>query len=340
MKINHKLKTIIITILGCVHFFKPAFGQEIILSAFATDSTDLEGIINVAYTINADADTISVKGFENFVLISGPVTYGAKTCHFQNGKLTEEYRKSFSYELKPTIKGKFIIPEACVNYNGTKYYSKTLTIIVTDNLKTKKTEKEVYLDLSFSKKEVFINEPVVATVNLISKYPVSEINNYETSVYNDFLSYDLNEKKLYPRDTIINGVRFVFITVEKKLLYPLKEGLLSVSMGKLMCKINKFQKPEKVVHTLNKINGPNYFFTVERKVEINSKAITVKSLPAKAPANFIQVSGTNIQLIASLNKTNVKNNAPFIYEIKFKNGILSENKFAGWINSDNRYIKQ
>jgi hypothetical protein len=314
------MKSAFLTFFGII-FFKTLCAQVVIFTASAPDSVDQKESFCIEYTVNQKIASINVKAFENFKQIAGPRTSSLTQVSIVKGETTQSYQTTYTYDLMPSAKGLFVIPEASVVIDGRKYYSNKLTIKVTDIPETHRLDSmnedetdEIYADLSFAKPEAYIQEGIVATLKLYSKLQVNEITSLELPAFEDFLCYELDDSSIQTKRDTINGKVFNTVVLKQVLLYPQKTGNLKLIGGKLKCNVIRFQKNENGKSIFDDFFGPPVK-SIEHSLEIDNKELIVKSIPEKEPSNFTDICGTKIKLTATLDKTTGKANTPIVYSI-------------------------
>lgn len=331
MKIVYKMRKSILLLIFNTLLLKPIYSQEIVFTASAPDSVGVDEIFEVEYTINKNTDSFSItKSIENFEYISGPNTSLSTNISIIKGKTTQIIQKTFVYRLKPITKGSFIISKAYIIVDGKKYYSNPVTIEVTDIPKKYSsdsfeeiTREDLYLNLSLSKQEVYVQEAITATLTLFSKLPVSEITDIELPAFNEFLFYDLTDSVHLKKIDTVDGKKITSVIIKQILLYPQKSGRLLISGGKIKCNVQKNLKKGIRKSFFDDSFFDLFYKYIEHSLEIDSQVLTVKPMPENKPTDFIHICGTNITLTATVNKTSVKANMPFVYEIKLSgNGNL------------------
>lgn len=317
---NNMHKCIFLAFLTLL-FFHPVFAQDIVFTVTSPDSVTIGEGFSVNYTINRNADSIHIKSFENFELIGGPNKSSSVNTSIIKGKETISYENSFTYDLKPVKKGVFRIPAATIQVKGEKYFSDSAIIIITDTSKKLLTDSndeilsnELYIDLTLSKQEAYVQEPVIATLKLYSKYDISAIDNITLPGCDNFLSYNISDSIITPQKEMVKGNKFTTAIVKKMLLYPLMSGNFQLGGGKFTCTVRKPIKKSKEKSTWDNFFEP-FYKTLDRHLEINTQLITIRPLPENKPLDYNHFCGSNLKVIASVNTNRIKAHILFNYEI-------------------------
>jgi len=313
-----------------------SFSQEIYLKTNFPTAVDAGEQFYISYETNVDSCIFQVGSFKDLSLLNGPAISTSNSFIFKDGKRQSVVKRTYSYLLCAFEAGKYTIPIASITVDSTILYSETKSIEVKkaphqlqrDSLsKIGISKDDLFLVFSLSKNEVFIQEPIIATIKLYSKPKIWGINHLKLPSYDDFLFYDIiNDPQLVKED--FNGKFFNSIILEQKLLYPQKNGVLQIEGTKLNCSF--------LVESKIKSNNLLAFFpennTIEQSIESGFKKILVKPLPKKQPVNFSGICGTEIKLTTQVHNSNVKTNENFTYEV-----ILSGNgnlKIASTLAAD------
>jgi hypothetical protein len=288
--------------------------QEIQFEASTDKSTyALDEKIRVSFRINTDGDNFEPPTFEGFK-VEGPQIFkgNSESVTVVNGRVTTKrsiYTEN-NFFLTPKAKGTFTIQAAKIDYKGKKYYSKPITIEITDsrtnsnpnasNNDSRLVGNGVFLIAETDKKTAYVNE-VVSVIYKIYFDPTTSITNVfvnKAPTFNNFWSQFESNNNPRPYLEVYDGKEYGVIEFRKALLIPLKAG-------------NQTLEPL----TLNldlKIENPNAGFFNNRYSIINQnitcrpKKIEVKALPENnKPAQFTNAVGT-FELNVIPNKKQIK----------------------------------
>lgn len=161
-------------------------------------------------------------------------------------------------------------------------------------------DREVAMVIDLSKREAFVGEPVVATLQIYTLMPGLEVRDYQVPEFKGFWkeSVDLANPSFEPR--VLNGRRVQVATVGKFVLFPQQTGDLVIDGFDLTGYIRT-----------SFFNGKN--------VAASADAVTlkVKPLPAPIPANHLGAF-ERLDVELAVSETEVEANQAFIVDIAFK----------------------
>jgi hypothetical protein len=252
--------------------------------------------------------------FENFI-VRGP--YVSQESIYVNG--TYFSKKSYTFSLKPVKTGKLTIGTAIYKLNGKEYKTKPITINVkkgnapvTPPANTSRPNQEkspekvktddIFLVAQLTKKNPYINEAVGLTYKLYipSSYGVKNYQELSQPQYNGFWAQDIDRNISGPFPGEINGKKYEYFILKKKLLFPQQTGKLNINPLTLSIDI---QIP--VVRQMGYFKIRDY--EIKRiKLSSGSKNIRVRPLPEKnKPIDFSGAVG-NFDFFVQADKNNVQ----------------------------------
>ena len=306
------------------------FAADVSFTATAPSAVVVGNQFRLTYKLNADGKNLRVSPFTDFRHLAGPSTSSQTSISNVNGKMTRQMSRTYTYILMADNEGSFTIPAASIEVKGKVYKSNALTVKVLkeDAAATKKQKTtngvsadDIFLRTVITKRKVYQQEYIVATVKLYNRLNLGGVSNVEFPDYKGFLSYDLvkpNEINYTVEN--VDGRNYNTAVLRQTLLYPQRSGQLKIEEAKLDAVIripsNRGQRD---------LFG-DYFSTyqeVRKSLKTKTQTITVNPFPTGKPANFSSISGTNITIKASLNQSTVKANEPITLKITLSgNGNL------------------
>ncbi len=264
----------------------------------------------VEFSINAkpDDDSFTPPAFEGFDILAGPVVSHGTSMQIMNGSMTRSVNYTYTFVLLPQGAGNKTIGAASIKVEGESYRTRPQPIEVVDegaasptqgsttqrrerrdqmqsNVADRVAEDDILLRAIVSKREVYKNEPLHVTYKLYTRVPFGDYSFDATPTFNGFWAQDLVKKggtAQSGRETF-NGKVYDTFVLGDWLLYPQQAGPLSIDpMGMTI-----------VAQVVVQSRNPDPFFgtghevyNVPRKVQSQPTTITVKPLPAGAPADF------------------------------------------------------
>jgi len=311
-----RMKRVSLVILFSL-IFSLIYAEDVSFTASAPSAVVVGNQFRLTYQLNADGKNLRVASFTDFRHLAGPSTSSQSSISSVNGKMTRQTSRTYTYILMADKEGTFTIPAATIQVKGEEYKSNALTIKVLkeDSPAAQKqtttngvSSDDIFLRTVITKRKVFQQEYLVATVKLYNRLNLGGVSNVQFPDYNGFLAYDLvkpNEIN-YTLENY-NGRNYNTAILRQTLLYPQRSGKLEIGEAKLDAVIriqsNRGQRD---------LFG-DFFSTyqeVRKSLKANAQSVTVSPFPSGKPANFSGISGTGISLKASLSQTTVKANEP------------------------------
>ena len=331
------------------------YGQAKFSTVIEQSTVSRDQLVQVEYKVeNAkQVDDFDPPSFRNFSVIQGPIQSSGLT--FINGTLTQY--KALMFLLQPKITGKLIIPGATATIDGKRRQSDAVAIEVTkgknpggnayrqrirlampertveadkefvlypnENI-IEKIKKNLFVRVEVSKKNCFVNEPIVATYKLYSRLR-SESRVVKRPSYNGFSLYDMVDPEVdNPGVETINGKQYNVHTIRKSQLFPLQAGKFILEPVEVENTVHFIKAPSEQDTYLEEYNDP-FAETIEQTITLGSEPleITVKPLPTtNQPSTFDGAVG-NFSVEASLKDpiTKAGEAATLLVKIKGKGNI-------------------
>jgi BatD DUF11 like domain len=212
-----------------------------------------------------------------------------------NGKHSKSITLTWSLTAIAGTTGRLTIPAATVTVDGKSYNSNALTINVNQGSnntsytpsnqsnvvesssqnRNELPNKDIFLNLTTNKTDVYLGEPIYIYNRLYSKYNVN-LSEFNPSAMDNFWIQDLPMPNSVKAEYVtLNGSQYLTAVLEKKVIFPQKTGEIVI---------------EPYNATFQLYDGWG-FPAGSKKVVSNKKIITVKPLPANKPAGFTGAVG-------------------------------------------------
>jgi hypothetical protein len=283
---------------------------------------------NIMWTVNAGGGELTTPPFTGFYKLMGPQTSYSSSTQYINGKMSNQTSYSYVYFLQAVSEGKYVISPATFTLKNKTYVSDSLYIEVIGNNPQKQNAStggtnsgnesnvessggEIFVNLSLSRKEVYLGEHIVATVKLFTRVNISGINEIKLPSFNSFLKSDLIIPPLTSlQQENVNGTAYGTGVIQQFLLYPQITGEIIIDPVQISVLIQQ------------KSGQSDPFFgdffttyqTVPRAVASQTVKVKVKPLPGTQPDGFSGVVG-KLDLKAVLNKDSVNVNDAVNFKI-------------------------
>ncbi len=230
------LKKNIFILSALLLLFSLAFAQEDAVQFEANVSKEKLGVnerLRVDFKMNKDGDNFTPPDFEGFTVVMGP---NQSVSHsWINGK--RSFSKTYSYILSPVGRGKFTIKQATIEIDGNTYKTLPVHIEVTaavDNPGEENpaaiAEDKLHLVAEVSKGNPYLNEAITVVYKLYVSPDtnVSDFRPLDNPKYNNFWSQEIEIQRFEVKNGTYQGKPYRYVVLKQVVLYPQKEGELSL----------------------------------------------------------------------------------------------------------------
>jgi hypothetical protein len=303
-------------------------GQDIVLNVEYPSVVIAGQQFNIAWTVNSGGGEFAAPSFSPFYKLMGPQTSYSSSTQIINGKMTQETSYTYVYYLQAVKEGKYVLAPAVYTFKNKTYSTDSLRIEVVGNSAQKQSAQpgsgiseevqnvesagnDIFVNLSLSRKELYLGEFIVATVKLFTRVNLSGINEIKFPTFNGFLKTDLVTPPLTSlKQENVNGAVYGTGVVQQFLLYPQVTGEITIDPVQLSVLIQQ------------KSGQKDPFFgdffatyqTIPRAVASAPLKVKVKPLPGIQPDDYSGIVG-KIDLKAVLSKDSVNVNDAVNFKI-------------------------
>lgn len=158
---------------------------------------------------------------------------------------------------------------------------------------------DLFVDVTFNKKEVYVGEQVLLTASLFTRYDIRGFKDVKFPPFTGFWAVDVKNPSNISFDyKDIGNKRYAYALWQKKALFAQKTGDITIDPYEIQCEI-----------------GDAWGFNRSLKVaKSKAKKLKVKPLPDGKPANFGGAVG-NFNISSSSDKANVKLDEPLTIKL-------------------------
>lgn len=303
---------------------------------------------NVVYTANSDISKFNQPSFTGLEVLAGPTLSRMSSTQIINGKRSDTYTTSYTYVLRAkSSSGKARISSASAVIDGRTYNVSGVDVDIVANssgstrqssgsqssgdnemaeggvsrASGKLNPNDIFLSLNFSKTKVVKGEPIIATLKLYTRVPITGFEDIKFPVFNGFWSQEIETPQNinFGREKFGNQI-YDAAVLRKYLLFPQQSGNIKIDPAEMICQIQ-----------LRSSGGGSRsmfddFFdsyqTVKKRIYSKSTNIYVTPLPGGAPATFGGAVG-KFSMSAKLSREGVKAHeaASLIVEITGKGNL-------------------
>ena len=292
------------------------------LAAFAQTSVkvqapNLVGLneqFNVTFIISGDQAPSDFKWEpgSDFQLVWGPTKGTSTSISIVNGARSRTSQTTYTYVLLPKNTGKFQLNAAEATVKGETYTSPRQNIeVVSDGAAASAqgqgaqgqsqqgqssqgsaaqtgtvSADDMFLRLSFSKRDVMVGETLTATLKLYQRVNISGFQDAKFPTFNGFWSQELQAPTNieFHRESIGDKIYNAAVLRSWNLI-PQKAGDITIDGAELVCLVNiRTQRPS--TGSIFDSFFQDDYQTIRKRVTTPPVTLHVRSLPAGAPASF------------------------------------------------------
>ena len=298
-----------------------AFLMSAQLRVEVPDVVSLDEQFNVTFIYEGEN---SPSGFEwsqgdDFQLVWGPQQGRSTSIQIINGKRTKSSQFTYTYILTPRKTGTFQIPAATVTVKGNTYSTRPASITVVSQGASAQTGQEpssagqsatdisddnLFLKLTFSKRDVVVGEPIVATLKLYQRVNIAGFEDARFPSFNGFWNQEIESPSNieFHRESLNDRI-YNTALLRKYILIPQQAGKLVIDPAELVCLVNVRTVSSGSVSIFDEFFDE--YRTVRKRVSTPSYTINVSALPSGAPASFKGGVG-QFSISASLSKDSLR----------------------------------
>ena len=275
---------------------------------------------------------IRYPSFDGFQVLSGPST--STNMQIINGQVSQS--STFSFYLRPTRKGNLTIGPASVNFQGKSYRTEPLVVKVGDaktasspnnqsqtgtgnqQARNQNIESQlkdaIFLRAIPNKNELYVGDQLVVTYKLYRKIDVSNLTSEEPPNYGGFWVETVEIPKVTSQLEVVNGVQFRTAVIKKDILFPQRDGTLSIDPMKLACDVQVQSQQRRRQSIFDSFFAP--VETYRYSFANPSVKIRVKPLPtSQKPADFNGMVG-KWNMDVQVDKTETETGDPVTFRVR------------------------
>ncbi len=274
----------------------------------------------VTWSVNAGGGEFTTPSFNGFIKLMGPQTSYSSSTQIINGKISQSTSYSYVYYFQAVKEGKHVIAPAVFTLKNKTYTSDSLYIEVigngsqqqntassgnkgSDNQDVEPAGNDIFVNLSLSRKEVYLGEYIAASVKLFTKVNLSGINEIKFPSFNNFLKSDITTPPLTSlKQENVRGTIYGTGVVQQFLLYPQITGDIDIDPVQISVLVQQKAGQQ------DPFFGDffNTYQTIPRAVASRPMKVRVKPLPGVKPPDYSGVVGQlNIKAVLSKDTVNV-----------------------------------
>ncbi len=306
-----------------------AAAQDISITADYPSVVNVGEQFTITWKVNTGDGQFIAPSFNGLYKIMGPQTSYSSNTQIINGKVSSESSYSYIYYVQAVKEGKYVVPPARLTLRNKTFMSDSLVIDAVagnasrvqnaapgeeNNEGDQELEggiNDIFLRLTLSRKDVYIGEPILATVKIYTRVNLSGINEIKYPDFQGFLKIDLETPALTSlKRENINGTTYGTGVVQQFLLYPQITGEVKIDPVQLTVLVQ--QKSGQTDPFFGDFFSS--FTTTPKAVASQPVEVKVNQLPGTQPADYSGIVG-KADLTASVSKDTVNVNDAVNYKL-------------------------
>ncbi len=240
----------------------------------------------------------------DFQVLWGPQSGRSTSLQIINGKRTKSVQTTYTYVLRPTGTGKFVLGAATAKVKGKEISSTPYAIQVAaagaassgrqsqqpSGEQSRRQQQvgvgdgDIFMKLDLSRTKVVVGEPIIAVLKLYQRVNVAGFENVTFPSFNGFWSQETEAPTNieFTRE-VYDGQIYNSALLRKFVLIPQQEGQVKIDPAEMVCLVN-----------IRVSSGGSSIFdgffddyrTIRKKISTSPVTVSVSPLPAGAPASF------------------------------------------------------
>lgn len=275
-----------------------------------------------------DKDSFKVPSFEGLEVLAGPTTATGHSFQSINGVSSSKSTFTITYVVMGQTAGNITITPAEVMVKGKRYTTKSTPIeVVAQSAKRDEqaaaeqgtavqnqiAQDDILLRLNLSRSNVYQGEPIRASLTLYTRASIAGFEDVKLPSFNGFWSQELPVDGYRATRQTLDGKVYDSQIIKEYLLYPQQTGTLTIEPADITAVAQVVMRTNRAFDPF--FGGGSEVYNVPRKLTTGRVNVTVKELPAGAPASFTGAVGS-FTMDTQLPSTELKANSAASYTVK------------------------
>ena len=285
-----------------------AFAQKVEFEANAPAVVAVGEAFRIEFSLNAKPEEFVPPTFDGFDVVAGPTLSEGTSVSIVNGNVTKTSSFTYTYVIQASSVGKASISAASVRVDGKSYGTQPLTIeVIADEASArpgaaggekqagearsaKLGADDLLVRVAVNRNNVFKGQPIRATFKIYTRVQLGGLDNVKYPAFNGFWVQDLDVQGYGWQRETLNGKVYDAKIIREVLLYPQQAGTLVIEPAEITAVAQVVIQSRRSLDPF--FGGGHDFVNVPRKVQSPRINVTVKPLPAGAPASFSGAVGS------------------------------------------------
>ena len=288
-------------------------------------------VFQIEFSMNAKPASFAGPNFEGMDVIAGPTLSEGQSTTIINGKVSQSSSYTYIYVVQIPHRGKATVSAATARIDGEAYRTRPLTIEAVDpgqaagggaahasqgsrrNANVEVTSQvrpeDLQIRMSVNRNSVYKGQPVRVTFKIYTRVQLSNLEP-KFPAFNGFWTQDLDVRGYQWQRESLGGRDYNARVIREVLLYPQQSGTLHIEQFSATAivpvMVRSAARGQSLIDELMGGGMPEER-EVRKRLNAAPIAITVKDLPAGAPASFTGAVG-RFQLSGAVDKPMVSAN--------------------------------
>lgn len=319
-----------------------AVAQQVRFDAAVPQVVEAGDPFRVEFTLNQKPSDFTPPAFSGVDVIAGPTVSQGQSVTIVNGKTTSSFSYTYTYLLQASSVGYVTIPPAKVVVDGSTYATRATKIEVVGQAPTQQgggsqgggsnqgessaggqsvkpattiASDDIVLRVITNSTNVYKGQPIKVSFKLYTRVPLSGVESAKYPAFNGFWNQELNvDANPWQRETYNNKVYDAKV-IREFLLFPQQTGVLQIEQLSLTLVAQIVTQSRRQSLFDDFFGGGASVQDVRKTLSTKPLNITVKNLPAGAPAGFSGAVG-NFTMSGGVTPTDITANSAVNYTIK------------------------
>ena len=306
-----KIGCVLFCALGCLPL---RAAEKVSFEASSPLMVAMGEAFRVEFALNAspDEDSFAAPSFEGFDVLAGPAVSKGSSIRIVNGSMSKSVNYTITFVLLPQAVGNHTVGSAEIAVDGVAYRTKPLAIEVVGETggasagmqsgadasagsqsaqqsaesaaRQQIGKDDILLRAIVSRTSVYKGEPLRVTFKLYERASVVGYQDVRFPSFNGFWAQELNTDNARRERETFNGKVYETLVAREFLLYPQQAGTLTIEPAELTAMVQVVVPGSRSIDPF--FGGGHEVYNVPRKLQSQRIGVTVKPLPAGAPAGF------------------------------------------------------
>lgn len=299
-KTGKYLITLIVGISSVLSLFASEAQDENFYASVSKNPVEAGEIFKYTITLENSRAQINAPDFSQFQVVFGPAT--SSSYSIVNGKQTSKIE--LSYHLRALKPGNYKIGPASYNDGSHTQSSNSIDLEVvkgsspvagsnSSSAPAANENENLFVRLELSKRSAYPGEQIIISYVLYSRFSNIDLGEISFPSLNGFWSEEIEKQQATWDEQIqvINGLQYRRAVLRRQLLFPQRNGILTIEPMTLNCRVNRS------------------FFNPGQSLQVtsNKASIEIKPLPRPQPETFAGATG-DLNFSATMSRTTLPAN--------------------------------